>query len=134
MALRLMALRRFASKPAPLGVEGGQAKAVKESVMKATEGVKNFSFSAFFEEKHFWQKANVGPFFLVLFFTPTLYRSLKDAYWTRQLRKLNTEEVISDRYDWLRLNMLKDEVEEQLLKHVPEGGVKPLELGPSLPP
>merc|ERR1712039_252127 len=89
-----------------------------------------FSFRQFFEEKYFWEKANVGPFFLLLFFTPTLYRSFKDFYWTRQLRKLETEEIISDRYEWLRINMLQDEVEAALLKQVPAGGVASLELGP----
>ena len=69
-----------------------------------------------------WQPvclSEVGPFFLFLFFVPSLYRSFKvpnlqehegphmllgrkDFYWTQQLRKLNTEEIISDRYEWLR--------------------------------
>ncbi|CAE7254311.1 unnamed protein product [Symbiodinium sp. CCMP2592] len=93
--------------------------------------VGSFSPSKYFEEKYFWEKANVGPFFLFLFFAPTFYRSFKDFYWTQQLRKLSTEEIISDRYEWLRLNMLKDEVEACLLSQVPEGGIKPLELGPS---
>jgi len=96
--------------------------------------VSSFSPGKYFEEKYFWEKANVGPFFLFLFFAPTIYRSCKDFYWTRQLRKLNTEEIISDRYEWLRLNMIQDEVEEALLKKVPAGGVAPLELGPSSPP
>merc|ERR1719343_374384 len=95
--------------------------------------VKGFQAGTFFEEKHFWQKANVGPFFLMLFFTPTIYRSCKDFYWTRQLRKLNTEEVISDRYQWLKLSMIQDEVEAELLKQVPEGGFKALELGKASP-
>mmetsp|Transcript_17197 Transcript_17197/g.34855 ORF Transcript_17197/g.34855 Transcript_17197/m.34855 type:complete len:134 (-) Transcript_17197:103-504(-) len=133
MALRLALQRRF-SKATPLGLESGQAKALKESVAGVTNTVKGFSFSAFFEEKHFWQKANVGPFFILLFFTPSIYRSFKDWYWTRQLRKLSTEEIISDRYEWLKLNMLKDEVEAELLAHIPQGGIKPLELGPALPP
>merc|ERR1712014_35056 len=93
-----------------------------------------FLLRKFFEEKYFWEKANVGPFFLLLFFTPTIYRSFKDFYWTRQLRKLSTEEIISDRYEWLRLGMIQDEVEATLLSQVPAGGVKPLELGPSCPP
>merc|ERR1719343_1928621 len=123
MALRLAALRRFSSKAA-----------LQQSVANIRTNVQTFSFSSFFEEKHFWTKANVGPFFLLLLFTPTIYRSMKDAYWTRQLRKLNTEEIISDRYEWLRLSMLKDEVEAELLKQAPAGGVQPLQLGPSLPP
>merc|ERR1712083_944733 len=95
------------------------------------DGLKQFSFRQFFEEKHGWEKANLGPFFLLLFFTPTLYRSFKDFYWTRQLRKLETEEIISDRYEWLRINMLQDEVEAALLKQV--GSVKAVQLGPSQP-
>merc|ERR1719469_1057879 len=129
MVLRLVALRRFCSKPVPLGLPSSSTESLKASMGK----VKNFSFSKFFEEKHFWEKANVGPFFLLLFFTPTIYRSAKDAYWTRQLRQLNTEEVIADRYEWLRVQMIRDEVEEQLLKQVPRAGVTPLELGPSMP-
>merc|ERR1719145_97156 len=97
------------------------------------DSAKTFSFARFFEEKHFWEKANVGPFFLLLLFTPTLYRSAKDMYWTRQLRKLNTEEVIADRYEWLRMSMIQDEVEAELLKQVPAGGFQPLELGRSTP-
>merc|ERR1719401_1185317 len=116
MALRLAALRRFCRSP----------------TLKAVPA-EGFSFGRFFEEKHFWEKANVGPFFLGLFFLPTIYRSFKDFYWTRQLRKLNTEEVISDRYEWLRVSMIQDEVEAELLKKVPAGGFKPLELGRSSP-
>merc|ERR1719469_582310 len=129
MVLRLVALRRFCSKPVPLGLPSANTESLKASMGK----VKNFSFSKFFEEKHFWEKANVGPFFLLLFFTPTIYRSIKDFYWTRALRKLNTEEIISDRYDWLKLAMLRDEVESELLKQVPADGFKPLQLGPSSP-
>merc|ERR1712125_317923 len=94
-----------------------------------TNNVRSFQFKKFFEEKYFWEKAHVGPFFLLLAFTPTLYRSAKDFYWTRQLRKLNTEEIIADRYEWLRMNMVQDEVEAALLKQVPAGGVAPLVLG-----
>merc|ERR1719265_42081 len=90
--------------------------------------VTSFSPATFFEEKHFWNKAHLGPFVLLLVFTPTLYRSFKDFYWTSQLRKLNAEEIISDRYEWLRLNMIRDEVEGTLLKQkIPDA----LTLGPS---
>eukprot|EP00929_Paragymnodinium_shiwhaense_P020048 TRINITY_DN1348_c0_g1_i1.p1 TRINITY_DN1348_c0_g1~~TRINITY_DN1348_c0_g1_i1.p1 ORF type:complete len:137 (-),score=58.40 TRINITY_DN1348_c0_g1_i1:176-586(-) len=133
-----MAMRRLA---VPLGRDGAAAKALKEagqnaktSVEAGIKEVRGFEFGKFFEEKHFWSKANVGPVFLLLFLTPTLYRSFKDAYWTRQLRKLDTAEIISDRYEWLRLNMLQDEVEAALLKKVPAGGVEPLTLGPATPP
>mmetsp|Transcript_67921 Transcript_67921/g.153613 ORF Transcript_67921/g.153613 Transcript_67921/m.153613 type:complete len:134 (-) Transcript_67921:96-497(-) len=132
MALR-MALRRLSSKPVPLGLESKNAGSLKASLRSLWGDVQQFSFGKFFEEKHFWEKANVGPFFLLLFFTPTIYRSVKDFYWTRQLKKLNTEEIIGDRYEWLRLSMLQDEVEAALLQHVPAGGFQPLQLGPSMP-
>merc|ERR1719379_2710795 len=105
-----------------------------KSLETSSLSVKGFSPGQFFEEGYFWGKANVGPFFLLLIFTPTIYRSFKDAYWTRQLRKLNTEEIIADRYEWLRLSMLQDEVEAALLSKVPSGGIGALELGPSSPP
>eukprot|EP00930_Biecheleria_cincta_P016754 TRINITY_DN1351_c0_g1_i2.p1 TRINITY_DN1351_c0_g1~~TRINITY_DN1351_c0_g1_i2.p1 ORF type:complete len:148 (-),score=34.94 TRINITY_DN1351_c0_g1_i2:110-511(-) len=133
MALR-MAMRRFSSKPVPLGLDSAQATSLKQSLNGFVGNVKSFNFGRFFEEKYFWEKANVGPFFLLLFFTPTIYRSFKDFYWTRQLRKLSTEEIISDRYEWLRLNMIQDEVEAALISRMPAGGVKSLELGPSSPP
>merc|ERR1719360_132002 len=126
MALRLALLRRFCAKPVPAG---------NKAVFAAPRvGFTKAGFGKFFEEKFFWEKANVGPFFLLLFFTPSIYRSLKDFYWTRQLRKLNTEEVISDRYAWLKVQMIQDEVEAQLLSQVPSGGFRPLELGSSTPP
>merc|ERR1719478_1696275 len=81
-----------------------------------SQAVKADSMGGFFEEKFFWNKANIGPFCLLLFFTPTIYRSTKDAYWTQALKKLNTEEVIADRHEWLRLNMIKDEVEATVLQ------------------
>merc|ERR1719375_2479498 len=124
MALRL-ALRRFCYKPAPLGLPS------KTSLKEGLSEVTSFSPSKFFEEKHFWNKAHLGPFVLLLVFTPTIYRSIKDFYWTRQLKKLNTEEVISDRYEWLRLNMIKDEVEAAALK---QGVPEPLTLGSASPP
>eukprot|EP00931_Biecheleriopsis_adriatica_P019001 TRINITY_DN1308_c0_g1_i2.p1 TRINITY_DN1308_c0_g1~~TRINITY_DN1308_c0_g1_i2.p1 ORF type:complete len:151 (+),score=31.69 TRINITY_DN1308_c0_g1_i2:61-453(+) len=130
MALRLVA-RRLCSKPAPLGI---QPASLQASVKNFFSEVGSFKPGKYFEEKYFWEKANVGPFFLLLFFTPTIYRSFKDFYWTRQLRKLNTEEIISDRYEWLRLSMLQDEVESCLLTKMPAGGIQPLELGPSSPP
>merc|ERR1719203_504042 len=124
MALRL-AFRRLA---APLGIESGGG--IKGGLRNTVDSVKGFKAGTFFEEKFFWEKANLGPFFLLLFFTPSLYRSAKDFYWTRQLRKLETEEIIGDRYEWLRLNMIKDEVEATLMKQaVPE----PLLLGPASP-
>merc|ERR1719198_1142826 len=127
-------MRRLCSKPVPLGLNNPQVTSLRQSVSGFFADVKSFNFGKFFEEKYFWEKANVGPFFLLLFFTPSLYRSFKDFYWTQQLRKLNTEEIISDRYEWLRLNMIQDEVEEALLKKVPAGGIAALELGPSSPP
>lgn len=123
MALRL-GMRRFCSKATPIGLPQNV------SVGDAAKAVTSFSPRAFFEEKNFWNKAHLGYFVLGLVFTPTIYRSVKDFYWTRQLKKLNTEEVISDRYEWLRLNMIKDEVEAALLQ---KGTPAPLTLGPALP-
>ena len=141
--------------------------------------VGSFKPGQYFEEKYFWEKANVrfpvgsgalctlrrlwnllsqtecltwsnkfvkslravegrhakvGPFFLLLFFTPTLYRSFKakigghgvsatandpqDFYWTQQLRKLSTEEVISDRYDWLRQHLRPTELQAVCLRRL----------------
>eukprot|EP00927_Polykrikos_kofoidii_P070719 TRINITY_DN6711_c0_g1_i4.p2 TRINITY_DN6711_c0_g1~~TRINITY_DN6711_c0_g1_i4.p2 ORF type:complete len:131 (+),score=33.49 TRINITY_DN6711_c0_g1_i4:66-458(+) len=130
MSLRA-AVRRLA---APLGREAGSAKSVQATGEGTVQRMKALSFGHYFEEKFFWEKANLGPFFVLLFLTPTIYRSAKDCYWTRQLRKLDTEELVSDRYEWLRLNMLQDEVEALLLNQEPEGGVQPLVLGPSSPP
>eukprot|EP00933_Yihiella_yeosuensis_P013431 TRINITY_DN12457_c0_g1_i2.p1 TRINITY_DN12457_c0_g1~~TRINITY_DN12457_c0_g1_i2.p1 ORF type:complete len:156 (+),score=29.14 TRINITY_DN12457_c0_g1_i2:59-469(+) len=136
MALRLAARRFCAKSPVetPLGLEAKPLASFRTSVNNFFAQVKGFSPGAYFEEKHFWSKANIGPLFILLFFTPTIYRSFKDFYWTRQLRKLSTEEIISDRYEWLRLNMIQDEVEAEVLKQVPAGGVAPLELGPATPP
>ncbi|CAK0872833.1 unnamed protein product [Prorocentrum cordatum] len=141
MALRAAVrrgLRRCSSKPgwAPpaVGADLHKLQAARSSFQSLGHSVKSFSPSTYFEEKYFWQKANVGPFFLLLFCTPVIYRSFKDFYWTRQLRKLNTEEVIADRYQWLKLGMLQDEVDAVLLKQVPASGVAPLVLGPCLPP
>merc|ERR1719453_158648 len=102
-----MFLRAATRRTMHSGLRLGEQPPVKRVV----QGYRNFSVSNFFEEKYFWTKANIGPFFLFLCCVPTLYRSFKDFYWTRQVAKLNTEEIIGDRYEWLRLNMLKDEVE-----------------------
>mmetsp|Transcript_23565 Transcript_23565/g.52196 ORF Transcript_23565/g.52196 Transcript_23565/m.52196 type:complete len:135 (-) Transcript_23565:75-479(-) len=134
MALRLCFGRLSSRATVPLGFDSAQATKLKDSGGKLVEKVQSFSFRQFFEEKHFWNKANVGPFFLLLLFTPTIYRSVKDAYWTRQLRRLSVEELVSDRYEWLRLAMLRDEVEAAVLKQAPAQGVASLALGPSLPP
>merc|ERR1719203_2195606 len=119
MALRL-ALRRLSGN------------SPKELTNRSIAGeVASFSPRTFFEETNFWNKAHLGPFVLLLVFTPTIYRSIKDFYWTRQLRKLNTEEIISDRYEWLRVNMIQDEVDAVLVKQkIPE----PLILGSATPP
>mmetsp|Transcript_92467 Transcript_92467/g.261212 ORF Transcript_92467/g.261212 Transcript_92467/m.261212 type:complete len:123 (+) Transcript_92467:118-486(+) len=111
----------------------GAMSSMRAAGQSFSESVRTFSFGKFFEEKYFWQRANVGPFFLLLFCTPTIYRSFKDFYWTRELRKLNTEEIISDRYEWLRLEMLRDEVEATVLRRVPADGIAALELGASTP-
>ena len=69
----------------------------------------------YFSEHYFWNEANIGPFFLCVLATPIVYSSVKSWYWTRQLRKLSTREIISDRFTWLHRSMLDDEVERVLL-------------------
>lgn len=88
---------------------------------------------SFFEEKYFWSKANIGPFLTLLLFSPVIYTSVKDWYWTRQMRQLNTAEIISDRYDWLHREMLKDEVYAAALETAPAGGFAPELIGPDRP-
>ena len=54
---------------------------------------------SYFREGYFWSKrSNVGPFFVLVFATPFLYRTFKKWYWTGEYRKLNAKEILSDRY------------------------------------
>ncbi|KAK1938640.1 hypothetical protein X943_003067 [Babesia divergens] len=48
--------------------------------------------------------------------SPYIYNSVKQAYWTRRFRKLNMDEIISDRFTWLHHCMLRDEVERTLIQ------------------
>merc|ERR1711937_621666 len=52
------------------------------------------SIGNFFDEKCFWTKANIGPFFTGLLLFPLFYTAAKDAYWTRQMRQVNTAEIV----------------------------------------
>lgn len=51
--------------------------------------VNGFSFQQFFEESHFWKKANVGQLFPRMICAPTIYRSFKYACWTLLLQTLS---------------------------------------------
>ncbi|CDR95328.1 hypothetical protein BBBOND_0204860 [Babesia bigemina] len=48
--------------------------------------------------------------------SPYIYNAVKQAYWTRRYKKLNMEEIVSDRFTWLHHCMLRDEIERTLLK------------------
>jgi len=65
-----------------------------------------------------------------LLFSPVLYRSAKELYWTRQLRKLNRQEIVADRYEWLHEQMIRDEVDALLLR---QAAYNPLLIGPDRP-
>lgn len=91
------------------------------------------SIGNFFDEKYFWTKANIGPFFTGLLLFPLFYTATKDAYWTRQMRQVNTAEIVSERFEWLRKEMLKDEVYAEALKKVPATGIAPVQIGPDSP-
>ncbi|PFH35196.1 putative membrane protein [Besnoitia besnoiti] len=123
LASRLMAMSR--PRLGMLQLWCKDSKCAKEKV----------TWSQFFDSEYFWTKANVGPFFLVLFTSPFWYQGLKTMYASCRYRKLNEREIISDRYTWLHERMLEDEVERALLQHVPAGGFdksRPgLILGPS---
>mmetsp|Transcript_52566 Transcript_52566/g.115294 ORF Transcript_52566/g.115294 Transcript_52566/m.115294 type:complete len:95 (+) Transcript_52566:68-352(+) len=56
--------------------------------------------------------SSYGAIGLVALFFPVIYRCQKDFYWTRELRSMNQSEIVSDRFQWLHLQMLQDEVEE----------------------
>merc|ERR1719408_197844 len=91
------------------------------------------SIGNFFDEKYFWTKANIGPFFTGLLLLPIFYTAAKDMYWTRQMRQVNTAEIVSERFEWLRKEMLKDEVYAEALKKVPAAGFSPVKIGPDSP-
>ncbi|XP_026192136.1 uncharacterized protein LOC34620229 [Cyclospora cayetanensis] len=67
--------------------------------------------------------------------TPFVYSALKSFYMTARMRRLNTEEILSDRFTWLHERMLEDEVDSVLIQQVANSNVdrsKPLlRLGPS---
>ncbi|KAG6440142.1 putative integral membrane protein [Babesia bovis T2Bo] len=48
--------------------------------------------------------------------SPYIYNYCKQAYWTRRYKKLNMDEIISDRFTWLHHCMLRDEIERTIIK------------------
>ena len=80
-------------------------------------GRRNFSFGALASERQFWSKTNnTGQVFLALLLFMPAYRTVKDMYWTTQMRALNKQEIVQDRYEWLQRCMLQDEVNAVLEK------------------
>ncbi|KAK2194962.1 uncharacterized protein BdWA1_003554 [Babesia duncani] len=58
----------------------------------------------------------LGPFCLSLLSFPYIYNYLQQTYWTARFRRLNMNEIISDRMAWLHQCMLHDEIERTVLK------------------
>lgn len=99
----------------------------KSFCQKLTNGCmkcKNFSLRKFFSEDYFWREANVGPFFIGLLTAPYWFSGLKTIYWSIQYKKLNTQEILSDRFTWLYERMLEDELHKNLLKKLPSYNFK----------
>lgn len=122
MALRNIS-KRFAALP--LGVEKG----FLASPMQQMKGF--VGFRTFFKEKYFWYQGNTGPFFLLLLFSPFIYRGFKSWYWTRQMAVLNRQEIVADRYEWLHQTSIKDELDRSLAAKADQ--YQPLMLGPDRP-
>ena len=51
-----------------------------------------------------------GMYFLLLVFFPVIYRGVKDMWWTQSMRKLNIQEILNDRFEWLHRRVLEDQV------------------------
>lgn len=108
-----------------LSVVGGSAYPrffTRAGVSHLSTAIKNFRPGIFFEEHYFWNNANVGPLIIGILTAPLWYSGLKTMYWTFRYRKLDQQEIISDRFIWLHERMLEDEIENLLLEKVPEGG------------
>nr|PVC52522.1 hypothetical protein MACL_00000716 [Theileria orientalis] len=58
----------------------------------------------------------LGPLCVGIIAFPFLYEYTKEFYWTQRLKKLNMDEIISDRFTWLHHCMIKDEIDRTLLK------------------
>ncbi|KAF5153261.1 putative integral membrane protein [Theileria parva strain Muguga] len=61
----------------------------------------------------------LGPLCVGILAFPFLYEYSKELYWTLRLKKLNMDEIISDRFTWLHHSMIKDEIDRTLLKQAP---------------
>ncbi|KAL8430781.1 hypothetical protein Efla_004017 [Eimeria flavescens] len=66
---------------------------------------------------------------------PFIYSAAKSMYMTARMRRLDTQEILSDRFTWLHERMLEDEVDALLIQQVENSKVdrtQPLlRLGPS---
>ena len=76
------------------------------------------------------KSTDLGPFLLALLVAPTVYRGMKDMYWTSAMYRLNQQETIADRYEWLRQEMLRDSVAQSTLDNPPASGVDKVLVGP----
>ncbi|CDJ46214.1 hypothetical protein, conserved [Eimeria brunetti] len=72
---------------------------------------------------------------IALFAVPFVYWGAKSTYMTTRMRRLETQEILSDRFTWLHERMLEDEVDAILVQQVANSNIdrtQPLlRLGPS---
>lgn len=103
---------------APLGVPGS----LREKV-------------AFSQPRKKWCQWTVGHTVIALFAAPFVYWGAKSTYMTARLRRLDTQEILSDRFTWLHERMLEDEVDALLIRQLADSNIdrtQPfLRLGPS---
>jgi hypothetical protein len=72
-------------------------------------------WKTYFSSEYFWKEANVGPFFWGVLAAPFIYGGIKEMYWTRQLKQMNRQEIINDRFNWLHKLSLDAEIEKVVL-------------------
>lgn len=66
----------------------------------------------FFDHNHFWsERSNVGPLVLGIVSIPFVFRMCRNMYWHYRFDKLNTQEILNDRMEWLWHRLLEDEIE-----------------------
>ncbi|CDJ31655.1 uncharacterized protein EMH_0039690 [Eimeria mitis] len=78
---------------------------------------------------------STGHTVIALFSVPFVYWGAKSTYMTARMRRLDTQEILSDRFTWLHERMLEDEVDALLIQQVADSNIdraQPLlRLGPS---
>lgn len=58
----------------------------------------------------------LGPICLGIVAFPLALDSAKELYWTIRMKKLNMDEILSDRFTWLHHSIISDEIDRTLLK------------------